>query len=125
MPEPQKTVEVNVRAILGFLFLCLFLSSCSTSDAESAGAGEPALSVKVGKSAAAAVEVSTHDLTVAALRQGQTSFKIANDGQDLKIALSQQQVKDVLDGSMVLVSAAGGDLKVSIHMAAAQEEKGW
>ena len=83
--------------------------------------------VEIGESASQAKKAQAHDLTQEALKKGRKEYTVETSGEtSYKISLNDQQIKDILSGTTVIIETATGGMKVKIGPAEKKAKKsGW
>ncbi len=96
------------------LSMVYILFACRTVNS-GPGAGITNLSVSIGQSVSRAKKAYNHNMTVDALKSGQTEYKVyAASGEAYTIKLSEKNVEDILSGSTAIVQTTEGSMKVKI-----------
>jgi len=106
--------------LISIAFLCSFLLISSGSVL-----AEQELKVKVspGKSSD-----YNSDITLDALKDGKTAYRVSGMGKTYKVMLTKQQVKDAMKGTTVMVDSStqdGSSVRVSVTVEGEAESSGW
>ncbi|HSR68378.1 MAG TPA: hypothetical protein VLU25_10585 [Acidobacteriota bacterium] len=109
--------------------LCLVLAAVAVlaGACASVSADAKEYKVEIGESASMAKVAEEHDVTEEALKEGRSEYSVkAADGMSYKFMLSEKQIKDLMDGSTVVVDTAEGGMKVKIGPKKSKPKKsGW
>jgi hypothetical protein len=111
---------VNIAVLVA---LALFIGHIAIIPAH---AEEP-LNVSIGKSATFAKKAVSHDITLDALKSGQSEFSVSSSADEAyPIRLSEKQIEDILAGSTVVLETEDGGKKVKIGPQKKKAKKsGW
>ena len=107
------------------LFLLLLPIGCASSKPGDSAAGS--VQVRLGPNA---TEASSPDLTLEALRAGQSVYRIEADrGAIYRVELTEDQITDLVAGSTVMTEATGDTgnepVRISVQKASKKSFLGW
>lgn len=112
---------------LSVSFVFIFFASWNVDSVS--GADVKNLTVSIGESVSSAKKASKHNITVDALKSGQTDFEVyAAPGKAYPVKLSEKNVEDILSGSTAIVQTTEGGMKVKVgseRPAPATKKSGW
>ncbi len=111
-----------MKKALAFLVatgLALTVVGCSPmgSVPETSASDTKELIVAIGTSASSAMKAHKHNLSIEALNEGQTEYEVyTSASHSYHIMLSEQEIKDILDGTTVITETQTGDMKVKVRV---------
>lgn len=113
--------------LVGLAFIVGLAGAFGHAVPEALAASKKKLKVEIGETASRAQKTRKHDIKIEALEEGRLEYVVRDRrGDEYKIKLTEEQVKDILDGTTVMVETEGGMMEVKIT---AKEEKkkrsGW
>jgi len=70
----------------------------------------------------------TSDMTLEALKAGTADYRVSGMGKTYRVKLTKQQIKDVLNGTTVMVDSSqngGSGVRVNLSVEGEPESSGW
>ena len=107
--------SISVIVFSGFV---AFASSLALADQE----------LKVDVKPGTGSDYNTSDITLDALKSGKMEYMVSGMGKSYTVKLTDQQIKNVLDGTTVMVDSmngSGSKVRVSLTVEGEPESSGW